>query len=49
MRAKVLNDGPERTVALIFDTSDEPVDLIRATVRRLAGTCSTPVSGRRWK
>lgn len=29
MRAKILNDSPERTIALIFDKGDEPVGLIR--------------------
>ena len=28
MRAKVLNEAPERTIALIFDSGDEPVSLI---------------------
>src|SRR5919201_892802 len=30
MRAKLLNAGPERTYALIFDKGDEPVSLITA-------------------
>ena len=30
MRAKMLNAGPERTYALIFDKGDEPVSLITA-------------------
>ncbi|HZD19579.1 MAG TPA: PPC domain-containing DNA-binding protein [Burkholderiales bacterium] len=30
MRAKLLNAGPERTYALIFDKGDEPVSLISA-------------------
>ncbi len=30
MRSKLLNDGPERTWALIFDKGDEPVNLITA-------------------
>lgn len=28
MKAKVLNEGPERTIALIFDKGDDPVALI---------------------
>ncbi len=30
MRAKVLNPGPERSYALVFDAGDEPVSLITA-------------------
>jgi len=30
MRSKLLNEGPERTWALVFDTRDEPVSLIIA-------------------
>jgi len=33
MRAKMLNAGPERTYALIFDKGDEPVSLISAFAR----------------
>lgn len=33
MRSKLLNAGPERTFALIFDKGDEPVSLIAAFAR----------------
>ena len=33
MRSKVLNEGPERSFALIFDKGDEPVSLITAFAR----------------
>ena len=33
MRSKLLNDGPERTWALIFETGDEPVSLITEFAR----------------
>src|SRR3954462_3440679 len=34
MRSKMLNAGPERTYALIFDKGDEPVSLISAFARQ---------------
>jgi predicted DNA-binding protein with PD1-like motif len=33
MRSKMLNAGPERTYALIFDKGDDPVSLIEAFAR----------------
>ncbi|MGE0315064.1 MAG: PPC domain-containing DNA-binding protein [Lautropia sp.] len=32
MKAKVLNEGPERTIALVFDRADEPLTLMRRFV-----------------
>jgi uncharacterized protein len=34
MRAKMLNAGPERTYALVFDKGDEPVSLITAFAKQ---------------